>query len=83
MALLFTANTTADMFQSSPGCFKPSKPYSFSDEYEYQYFMDEAETYQRCIENFVQDQQEAAQNHIRAAQEATEEWNRFVQFELQ
>jgi hypothetical protein len=68
----------ADSFTPSPSCHQPHKPYSFSAEYEKQAFIDELESYRRCIEDFVAEQKEAAEAHRRAAREAIEEYNLFA-----
>lgn len=63
-------------------CRKPIKPYRFTSEYELEAFKDEVDAYERCIDEFVRQQQEAAQTHKDAAKKAVDEWNRFVRFEL-
>ncbi|MDZ7842168.1 MAG: hypothetical protein U5R46_15310 [Gammaproteobacteria bacterium] len=79
----FAGSVHADMFSTSPSCFKPSKPFEFQNQWEYENFIDEVDMYRMCIEAFVDEQQRAAQNHLDAAQQATEEWNNFVNFELE
>lgn len=82
-ALLAVAGTaSADMFTPSHSCRKPHKPYEFRDEWHVQSFQDEVERYKRCIEEFVDEQNDEAQNHQEAAGDAIDEWNRFVRFEL-
>ena len=73
---------TADMFADSPSCYKPSKPYQFTNQDEVDDFNEEVEEYKRCIMEFVEEQREEAKNHIEAADDAIEEWNRFVRLEL-
>jgi hypothetical protein len=73
---------SADMFTPSPSCYRPSKPYQFNSQYEIDQFMDEVETYKQCINDFVEEQGDAVQNHRNAADEAIDEWNSFVNYEL-
>ena len=82
IALLGVATTQADMFSPSHSCFKPNRPYEFTSEWELDNFMNDVERYKQCISDFVDEQQEEARNHIEAADEAVEEWNRFVRDEL-
>lgn len=76
------APLNADWFQPSHSCSKPYKPYQFSSEWEYNNFVDEVEDYRNCISDFVDEQNEAAAAHQAAAEEAIDEWNRFVNYEL-
>jgi len=73
---------SADSFPPSHSCRKPFKPYKFNSEWEIQQFKDEVERYKRCISDFVDEQNEEARNHQQAAEDAIEEWNRYVKFEL-
>lgn len=72
----------ADTFEPTPRCYKPSKPYSFTSEYEVATFKSDVEAYQRCISKFVEEQKAAQETHARAANQAIKEFNRFVDFEL-
>lgn len=80
--LVASMPTAADMFSPSHSCRKPYKPYEFEDTWQVEQFRSEVERYEGCIEDFVEDQNEAAQRHRDAAEEAIEEWNRFVRVEL-
>lgn len=73
---------SADMFTPSHYCSKPYKPYDFADEWAVQRFKDDVETYQSCIEDFVEEQRNAIKKHQKAAAEAIDEWNNFVDYEL-
>ena len=42
----------------------------------------DVEIYKMCIEDFVEEQNEAIRMHQEAAQEAIDEWNNFVNYEL-
>lgn len=59
-------------------CSKPYKPYSFSSQYDVDSYNASVDRYRRCIEEFVEDQQQAIDDHKRAARDAIEEWNSFV-----
>jgi hypothetical protein len=72
----------ADMFDPTSLCYKPSKPFQFNSQWEADSWADDVSNYKRCISNFIDEQNEAAANHQRAANAALNEWNRFVQYEL-
>lgn len=79
----FTATTSeADMFTPSHSCSKPYKPFQFNSQWEVDSFYEEVEAYKRCISNFVDEQNEEAVNHQEAASDAIDEWNNFVNYEL-
>jgi len=63
-------------------CRKPYKPYKFTSEYEVQSFKDDVAKYKKCIEEYVQGQDDAIDEHRRQAQAAIDEWNRYVKYEL-
>ncbi len=71
-----------DMFQPSHSCMKPSKPYSFNSQWEIDSFKDDVDRYKRCISDFVDEMNDAAQHHQDAASDAIDEWNSFVNYEL-
>ncbi len=70
------------MFTPSHSCRKPYKPYKFTSEWQFNQFKSDVEEFKRCISEFVEEQNEAAENHREAAEEAIDEWNRYVQYEL-
>lgn len=72
----------ADTIDPSHPCRKPIKPYEFKDEWEIESFKDDVDRYKRCIEDFVEEQEEAIEAHQNAASEAVDDWNRFVKYEL-
>ena len=82
LLLLTLSYSKADFFTPRHSCSKPIKPYQFQSEWQYQSFVDDVTRYRRCIESFVQEQRDAAQRHLKAADAAVDEWNRFVRFEL-
>lgn len=72
----------ADMIAPSPPCSKPYKPISFTSQYEIDSFQRDVAAYKRCLSEFVEAQNRASRVHLKAAEEAIEEWNRFVRVEL-
>ena len=86
LALLVSLSTAvpawADSWPPSPGCFKPQKPYRIDTQWQLDQFQDEVKKYRRCIEDFIQEQDQAILNHRKATEEAIDEWNNFVRYEL-
>lgn len=82
LLLVCTGSADADMFTPSHSCTKPYKPYQFRDEWELRNFRDEVEDYKNCINDFVEEQNDAIRRHEDAAQEAIDEWNSFVRYEM-
>lgn len=72
----------ADTFTPSQYCSKPFKPLKFNSEHDVQMYKNDVERYRQCILDFVDEQERAIENHQRAAEQAIDEWNRFVQLEL-
>lgn len=72
----------ADTFTPSHYCSKPYKPYEFNSQWEIDNFLSEVEDYRNCIEEFVDEQQSAIRKHQQAADDAIDEWNSFVNYEL-
>ena len=83
VAALFAAFTVVHA-ESTPMhyCSKPVKPYKFTSEWEVQSFNNDVETYKRCIEDFVDEQESAVKKHRAAASDAIDEWNSFVKYDL-
>lgn len=92
LVLIFSQVLNADMIEPSPYCSKPSKPlkpYAFSNQFEIdsyklriEEFINDAERYKRCIQAFVEEQENDANTHKNAANNAIKEWNNFVAYEL-
>lgn len=82
MFLLIANIAHADMFTPSHSCSNPNKPYEFQSEWQLQSFMNEVENYKNCIIDFVEEQNQEAQNPQEAAEGAIQDWNNFVQWEL-
>lgn len=81
-AFIIMDSAQADRFKPSHSCIKPIKPYKFTSEWEVTQYSNEVERYQRCISDFVNEQNKAIETHQKAAQDAIEDWNRYVQYEL-
>jgi len=73
----------ADSYAPSPSCSKPYKPMQFTNNFEVEQFREDVRRYKRCLQDFVEAQNNEAEYHQQAAEAAIEEWNRFVRFELQ
>ncbi len=76
------APASADTFTPSHQCSKPYVPTSFSSRSERESFKLDVEQYKRCIEDFVSEQEDAIKKHKEAADDAIDEWNSFVNYEL-
>jgi len=72
----------ADNYDSSPSCSKPDKPDSFNSQAQLDGFNSEVQQYQRCLYDFVHEQEDAIERHQRAANVAIDEWNNYVRTEL-
>ena len=72
----------ADNYSPSHSCRKPIKPYKFTRNWEVEQFKDDVARYKQCINDFVDEQNEAVENHKRAAKNAIDEWNGYVRYEL-
>jgi len=81
-ALCLPSSVSSDMFTPSHSCSKPYKPYEFRDQYEIDNFMSEVEAFKRCINDFVEEMNDAARKHQEAAEDAIDEWNSYVNHEL-
>ena len=82
LSFCVAAPASADMFTPSHSCSKPHKPYQFDSEWELENFKSDVETYKRCISDFVDEQRQAIRMHQNAAEGAIDEWNRYVNYEL-
>lgn len=65
------APAIADIFAASPFC---SRPYRNA----YGYDRSDVERYHSCLKQFIEDQERQAKNHLDAADQAGQEWKRFV-----
>ncbi|MDH0424153.1 hypothetical protein [Stutzerimonas stutzeri] len=80
--IMSSSLSIADSYQPSHYCSEPDKPFEFEDEWELDNFNSEVEDYKQCISDFVDEQNAAVRHHQNAAQEAIDEWNSFVDYEL-
>ena len=72
----------ADSWEPSHSCSKPHKPYEFTSQWQIDSFFNNVARYKNCIEEFIEEQEEAIENHMDASQEAIDDWNSFVNYEL-
>lgn len=79
---LFSIPVMADSYPDSPSCYRPSKPYEFTSQWEIDSFYNDVDTYRACIEDFVEEQQDEISEHQEAISDAIDEWNDFVNYEL-
>ncbi len=79
---IFTSFLNANSYVSGHSCYKPNKPYEFNSGYELDNFKQEVETYKQCISDFVDKQNNESKAHRKAAEEAIEEWENYVNYEL-
>ena len=82
IVLLMTAaiswSALADSYAPSHSCTQPVKPDQFNENWEVEMFNDEVSAYKQCIAAFAEEQNQAAAAHRRAASDAIDEWNNFV-----
>lgn len=79
---LASGSVYADNYSPSHPCRKPIKPYRFTSNWEMEQFKNDVARYKQCISDFVDEQNEAVENHKRAAKNAIDEWNGYVRYEL-
>ena len=84
ITLTFTCSlpVLSDMFTPSHTCSKPYKPYQFNTQWELDNFNNQVSAFKSCIQDFVDDQNSEAKKHSQAADDAIDEWNSFVNYEL-
>lgn len=80
--IIITLSSVADIITPSSYCSKPYKPYQFNSQSEIDNFNYDVEVYKQCISDFVEEQNQAAERHQQAASNAIDEWNNFVNYEL-
>jgi hypothetical protein len=78
LVVLATPLVNADTSPPTHSCRKPGKAAEVKTQDEVDKFNDAVDKYKSCIEDFVRQQQDAAMNHTRAANQAIGEWNEFV-----
>lgn len=97
MKKLFIATillATSNMAFAGHYCPKPVKPFQFTSEYQYNRFINDVNEYQGCISNYVETEsrrlnQAIENNDITSynqsknnIENAIDEWNSFVQYDL-
>jgi hypothetical protein len=80
LAATLTAN--ADPYPPRHECNKPAEPFRLASDWERENHAEAMREYARCLQEFIEEQQEAAEAHRQAAQEALDEWNRNVRAQL-
>ncbi|NCC19267.1 MAG: hypothetical protein EOM29_10050 [Bacteroidia bacterium] len=91
LIVFLVISLNADMFQPSPSCYeptKPFKPYSFNSQWEVDSYNNlirmyriEVDDFRNCIQNFINEQNMAIKKHADAIDEATNKWNNFVAYQ--
>ncbi len=80
ISLVLSINMYADNYEPSHYCTKPYKPYEFTDQYELDLYNSQVQTYKNCIQEFVDEQEDAIRNHSNARNSAIDEWNSFANY---
>jgi len=79
--LIISSNIHAEYVSTSP-CFAPTKPWDMTDTWQVNSFNNDVDSYKQCIEDFVDEQNEAIRDHRSVAKDAIDEWNMFINYEL-
>lgn len=82
LSIIFVVPINADISSPSHFCSKPFIPDEFSDQYQIDNFKYEVERYKQCINDFIDEMNDASEKHQDAAKKAIDEWNSFVNSEL-
>lgn len=67
-------------YVSDHSCHEPYKPYQFNTQHEVDTYNYELDEFRECIEDFVEEQNEAILEHKRVAEDAISDWNNFVRW---
>jgi hypothetical protein len=81
LAVLLVTATSLSVYAeyvSSHSCSEPYKPYQFTTQYEVDTYNDETEEFRTCIEDYIEEQNDAVRDHQRAAEDAIDDWNNFA-----
>lgn len=79
IVVFMTASLSANSeYVSSHSCSEPYKPYQFTSQYVVDTYNDEVEEFKTCIEDFIEDQNDAIRKHQREAEDAIDDWNNFA-----
>ncbi len=79
--VLFPAFAFADKVPPAHSCTQPHRLFKFKTEAEVDAYKAQVESYRKCINDFVEEQNQAIQKHKAAANRAIEEYNFFVNTE--
>jgi hypothetical protein len=83
LLLTFLSSTAfADKITPTNSCTKPHRPFKFKSEAEVSDYKAQVESYRKCINDFVEEQNQAIEKHKAAANQAITEWNFFVNTEM-
>lgn len=63
-------------------CSKPYKPIQISTRSELDQYLDKVEAYKACINNFITEQNDEIRARQSAINQAIEDWNNFVRYEM-
>jgi hypothetical protein len=78
----FSSFACADKITPTNSCIKPHHPYKFKSESEASDYKAHVESYRKCINDFIEEQNQAIEKHKAAANQAITEWNFFVNTEM-
>ncbi len=82
MVLTFVSSPAfADKITPTNPCKQPSRPAKFKSDAEVNSYKEQIEAYRKCINDFVEEQNQAIEKHRAAANQAITEWNFFVNSE--
>jgi len=76
--LLMSSVVIADTFSPTNWCTAPWKPFSFTSQIQLDRYNAEARRFQSCIDDFIEEQEDAIRVHRSALNDAINEWNRFA-----
>ena len=76
--LLAAAPAWADAKPESHTCVEPTRPQDMRDEEAVAAFVEAANAYGGCLEDYIDEQRLAARRHSEAADEAIDTWNAFA-----
>jgi len=81
LLVFLPAFTFADKVPPTHACTQPHRPFKFKSQAEMDAYKVQVESYRKCINDFVEEQNQAMQKHRDAANRAIEEFNFFVNME--
>lgn len=76
--LVFGSTAYGDMSPPAHKCIRPLKQTAFATQAQLERYKVEVELYRSCLEAFIKEQEQAIEVHRQAAQQAIDEWNKFV-----